>query len=69
MKIELHGLEVYGYHGVGEEERRTGQRFLFDLELDVAGADEAQRVAEVLAQHVLSNPLIEEFEVEVGAPA
>jgi phosphoribosylformylglycinamidine synthase len=42
---------------------------VFDLELDVAGADEAQRVAEVLAQHVLSNPLIEEFEVEVGAPA
>lgn len=31
MEIELHGLEVFGYHGVLEEERRAGQRFLFDV--------------------------------------
>lgn len=34
-QIELHGLELYGYHGVEDEERRVGQRFLFDLWLDV----------------------------------
>ena len=36
-QIELHGLELHGYHGVEEEERRAGQRFLFDLWLDAPG--------------------------------
>ena len=35
LTIELHGLELHGFHGVLEEERRRGQRFVFDLELDV----------------------------------
>ena len=38
MIIELEGVELFGYHGVGEDERRHGQRFLFDLELE-AGED------------------------------
>ena len=33
VTIELHGLELHGYHGALEEERREGQRFLFDVEL------------------------------------
>jgi 7,8-dihydroneopterin aldolase/epimerase/oxygenase len=33
--IELHGLELHGNHGVLEREREQGQRFLFDVELDV----------------------------------
>jgi dihydroneopterin aldolase len=42
VKLELHGLHVFGYHGVEEEEKRLGQLFLFDLELEVgdAGADD-----------------------------
>jgi len=42
MIVELHGLEVFGYHGVYEEERRNGQLFLFDVQLDVGdrGADD-----------------------------
>ena len=42
MKLELRGLHVFGYHGVEEEEKRLGQLFLFDLELEVAerGADD-----------------------------
>jgi 7,8-dihydroneopterin aldolase/epimerase/oxygenase len=42
MKIELHGLELYGYHGVHEEERERGQRFVYDVELEVGsrGADD-----------------------------
>jgi dihydroneopterin aldolase len=38
--IEVLGLELFGHHGVGEEERARGQRFLFDLDLvvDDAGA-------------------------------
>ena len=35
MIVELHGLQVFGYHGVEEEERRRGQLFLFDVELEV----------------------------------
>lgn len=30
MKIELYGLEVFGYHGATEVEEREGQLFLFD---------------------------------------
>ena len=33
--IELRGLELHGRHGVLDHEREHGQRFLFDLELDV----------------------------------
>lgn len=42
MIVELHGLEVFGYHGAYEEEQRNGQLFLFDVQLDVGerGADD-----------------------------
>jgi dihydroneopterin aldolase len=42
MRIELRGVELYGHHGVGEEERERGQRFVYDLELEVGerGADD-----------------------------
>ncbi len=33
--LELHGLEVFGYHGVLPEEARDGQVLLFDVELEV----------------------------------
>jgi dihydroneopterin aldolase len=33
--VEMHGLEIFGRHGVGEEERRDGQVFLFDVTLEV----------------------------------
>jgi dihydroneopterin aldolase len=33
--IELAGIELYGYHGVLEEERRDGQTFVFDVWLEV----------------------------------
>ena len=35
MKVELHGLEVFGRHGVLEEEKLDGQMFLYDVELEV----------------------------------
>ena len=42
MIVELRGLQVFGYHGVEEEEQRLGQLFLFDVELEVGdrGADD-----------------------------
>lgn len=36
MTIELIGLELYAFHGVLPEEREHGQRFLVDLELELA---------------------------------
>lgn len=38
MTIELVGMVVFGRHGYLEEERRLGQRFLVDLEVDVGDA-------------------------------
>lgn len=35
MIVEIHGLEVFGRHGVGEAERRDGQAFLVDVTLEV----------------------------------
>jgi dihydroneopterin aldolase len=31
MIVEVHGLEVFGHHGVNEDERRQGQAFLVDV--------------------------------------
>ena len=36
LRIELEGIVLHGYHGVLEHERRDGQRFLVDVELDLA---------------------------------
>jgi dihydroneopterin aldolase len=33
VTVEIHGLEVFGRHGVNEEERRDGQTFVFDVTL------------------------------------
>jgi 7,8-dihydroneopterin aldolase/epimerase/oxygenase len=38
VTIELRALELFGHHGAEDEERRAGQRFLFDLWLDVGDA-------------------------------
>ena len=42
MIVELYGLEVFGYHGAYDEEKASGQVFLFDVQLDVGdrGADD-----------------------------
>ena len=35
MIVEVHGLELFGRHGVNDDERRAGQTFLFDVMLEV----------------------------------
>jgi dihydroneopterin aldolase len=47
MILELHGLQVFGRHGVEEQEKRLGQLFLFDVELEVGerGADDRLETA------------------------
>jgi phosphoribosylformylglycinamidine synthase PurS subunit len=39
---------------------------VFDLQVDAGDADTARRIAGEIAERVLSNPLIEQYEVEVG---
>jgi dihydroneopterin aldolase len=46
--IELAGLEVFGYHGVNEDERRDGQRFLYDVELEVGEAGSSDRIEDAV---------------------
>ena len=41
-RIELTGLKCFGYHGVFEEEKKTGQPFIVDVTcwLDTAGIED-----------------------------
>ena len=36
MRIELTGIELRGFHGVLDDERRDGQRFRFDVVVELA---------------------------------
>ena len=46
--VEVHGLEVFGHHGVTEEERAQGQTFLFDVELDVGDGALSDRLEDTV---------------------
>jgi dihydroneopterin aldolase len=48
IDVELSGLEIYGYHGVNAEERRHGQRFLFDVSVDVGHDAESDRLEDTV---------------------
>ncbi|OFO97459.1 dihydroneopterin aldolase [Corynebacterium sp. HMSC034H07] len=79
-RIELTGLECFGYHGVFEEEKKTGQPFIVDVTcwLDTAGiGDDLSRtvnyaeLADVAADIVEgpSRDLIETVAEEVAETA
>jgi 7,8-dihydroneopterin aldolase/epimerase/oxygenase len=48
MIVELHGLEVFGRHGAYDEERATGQTYLFDVEVDVTEAAVSDRLEDAV---------------------
>ncbi|HEU0304899.1 MAG TPA: dihydroneopterin aldolase [Gaiellaceae bacterium] len=48
MKVELHGLEVYGYHGATDVEEREGQTFLFDVTLELASEPEGDELEQTI---------------------
>jgi 7,8-dihydroneopterin aldolase/epimerase/oxygenase len=48
LKVELHGLEVFGHHGVEDDERRNGQPFWFDVELEVGDAGLTDRIEDAV---------------------
>lgn len=48
VTVEIQGLELFGYHGVEEDERREGQRFLYDIEYDVGDAVLSDRIEDAV---------------------
>jgi dihydroneopterin aldolase len=47
--VELLGLELHGFHGVNEDERRDGQPFVFDVWLEVAdGTGASDRIEDTI---------------------
>jgi dihydroneopterin aldolase len=48
IELELHGLEVHGFHGAHPEERERGQRFLFDVWLGVPDAALSDRLEDAI---------------------
>ena len=47
-EVEVHGLEIFGYHGALESERRAGQTFVFDLLLRLAADPRSDDLAETV---------------------
>ena len=48
MRVELAGLELVGFHGVEQREQRDGQRFLYDVSLEVGERGASDRIAEAV---------------------
>ena len=46
--VELDSLEVFGRHGVLDEERREGQIFLYDVRLEVPDAALSDRIEDAV---------------------
>jgi len=48
MRVELRGIELNGKHGALGWERERGQRFLFDVELEVGEAGSSDRLEDAV---------------------
>ena len=48
MRVELRGIELRGKHGALDWERERGQRFLFDVELEVGEAGSSDRLEDAV---------------------
>jgi dihydroneopterin aldolase len=57
MIIELSGLELFGYHGVLEEEKQNGQTFWYDVELEVGEWGATDRLEEAVDYRLVVDAL------------
>jgi dihydroneopterin aldolase len=48
IEVELAGLELHGYHGLNPDERERGQRFLFDVSIEVGDEAESDRLEDTV---------------------
>lgn len=46
--VEVEGLELQGHHGASADEQERGQRFLFDLRLEVSDAALSDRLEDAV---------------------
>jgi dihydroneopterin aldolase len=46
--VELHALELFGYHGVNPEEQRDGQTFVFDVTLEAGDEALSDRIEDAV---------------------
>jgi dihydroneopterin aldolase len=46
--VELEALEIFGRHGVLDEERRDGQTFLYDVRLEVGDGALSDRIEDTV---------------------
>ena len=60
-RIELIGLEAYGYHGVFEHEKTAGQKFLVDMVVwtDFAHAASTDAITDTISYVDLANIAVE----------
>lgn len=61
--ISLRGLSVYAHHGIGDEERALGQRFEFDVDVEV---DDCRACQSDNAQEAIEYEAIAAVIVEVA---
>ena len=59
MIVELSGLEVFGHHGVEEDEQRLGQLFLFDVQLEVGERGASDRIGEAVDYTLVASAIRE----------
>lgn len=65
-RIELIGVEAFGYHGVYETERKTGQKFVVDIVVwtNFAGAADTDDLANTISYVDLARIAVEAIEGE-----
>ena len=55
MIVELHGLEVFGHHGVLESEQRDGQQFWFDVRMEVGDRGASDRIEDAVDYRLVAD--------------
>ena len=61
-KILLKNIEIYGWHGIDEKEKRNGQTFEVDVEIISCNVDlESDDIDKVVNYNNIYKTLIEEF--------
>lgn len=48
IAVEVEGLEIFGRHGVTDEERASGQTFLYDVRLEVPDTARSDRLEDTV---------------------
>jgi dihydroneopterin aldolase len=59
VKVELHGIELRGHHGLLEEERQAGQRFVYDVELEVGERGASDRIEDAVDYREVAAVVVE----------